>query len=139
MSVKLLSNPAMIAPITMTTMMPMATPRIVSAARSLCARNDERAMPTPSRVGVMGSFLAQRRDGIQLRCSTCRDDAGGDTGEPADQQSQHHGNAGQRGGKRRDRLEGERQQDTEEDARQAAETRERHRFDQELPQDVAPA
>src|ERR1700752_1814270 len=98
MSVKLLSKPAMIAPITMTTITPMATPRIVSAARSLCARSDVSAMLTPSRVGVMGSFLAQRRDGIQLRCSTRGNDAGGDPREPSDQQSQHDGHARERGG-----------------------------------------
>src|SRR6266704_1742922 len=43
-----LLKPLISAPITMTTVTPIATPRIVSAARILCARSDARAMPTPS-------------------------------------------------------------------------------------------
>src|SRR6185436_3015614 len=41
------------APITMTTVTAIATPRIVKAARILCARNDDNAMPTPSKIPVM--------------------------------------------------------------------------------------
>src|SRR5207237_553716 len=43
-----LLNPLISAPMTMTTVTPMATPRIVRAARILWARSDARAMPTPS-------------------------------------------------------------------------------------------
>jgi len=35
-----------------TTMTPIATPRIVSAARPLLARSEASAMPTPSNTGV---------------------------------------------------------------------------------------
>ncbi len=48
-----LLNPLISAPITITTVTPMATPRMVSDARILCARSDVSAMPTPSKMGVM--------------------------------------------------------------------------------------
>jgi len=48
-----LLKPLISAPITMTTVTPIATPRIVSAARILCARSDDSAMPTPSKIGVI--------------------------------------------------------------------------------------
>ena len=44
----LLLIPLIIAAISITTITPMATPRIVSAARALLARSDPSAMPTPS-------------------------------------------------------------------------------------------
>src|SRR6266571_4804794 len=65
MSAMPLLKPLMIAPITITTMTPIATPRIVRAARALWARSDSSAMPTPSSKGVRRSLLAQRRDGIE--------------------------------------------------------------------------
>ena len=40
--------PVIIAAIAMTTITPIATPRMVSAARPLLARTESRAMPTPS-------------------------------------------------------------------------------------------
>src|SRR6266851_2509888 len=64
-----LLNPLINAPMTITTVTPMATPRIVSAARILCARSEARAMPTPSnravtryswRSAAMGSRRAER-------------------------------------------------------------------------------
>src|SRR3989440_483146 len=53
--------------ITITTITPIATPRIVSAARALWARSDSSAMPTPSSNGVTGSLLAQRGDRVEPR------------------------------------------------------------------------
>src|SRR2546430_4472196 len=65
MSATPLLKPLTIAPITMTTITPIATPRIVSAARALWARSDSSAMPTPSGSGVTGSLLAQGGDGVE--------------------------------------------------------------------------
>src|SRR5437773_975410 len=65
MSATPLLKPLTIAPITMTTITPIATPRIVSAARALWARSDSSAMPTPSSSGVTGSLLAQGGDGVE--------------------------------------------------------------------------
>ena len=53
MSERPLLKPAIIAPITITTITPIATPRMVSAARTLCARSEANAMPTPSTSGRM--------------------------------------------------------------------------------------
>ena len=55
-----LLKPLIIAPMTMTTVTPMATPRMVSAARILWARSDVRAMPTPSNSPVMATPAAAR-------------------------------------------------------------------------------
>ena len=49
-----LLKPLISAPMTITTVTPMATPRIVSAARILWARSELRAMPTPSKSAVTG-------------------------------------------------------------------------------------
>src|SRR5712692_4917847 len=54
MSLTPLLKPLMSAPITITTITPIATPRIVSAARTLLARSESSAMPTPSSSGVRG-------------------------------------------------------------------------------------
>jgi len=43
-----LLKPAIRAPMTMTTITPIATPRMVRAARTLCARSEASAIPTPS-------------------------------------------------------------------------------------------
>src|SRR5438309_3494955 len=67
MSATPLLKPLTIAPITITTITPIATPRIVSAARALWARSDCSAMPTPSSSGVTGSLLAQGGDGVEPR------------------------------------------------------------------------
>src|SRR6266511_1490231 len=55
-----LLKPLISAPITITTVTPIATPRSVSAARILCARSEDRAMPTPSNSRVTGLLLPQR-------------------------------------------------------------------------------
>ena len=72
MSVTLRLMPVMAEAMAMTTMTPMATPRMVSAARTLLARSESRAMPTPStaRLSVWdtvpaGSFGPERHDGIE--------------------------------------------------------------------------
>ena len=61
--------PVMAEAIAMTTMTPMATPRIVSAARTLLARSESSAMDTPSKIRPMFMapplFRAQRDDGIE--------------------------------------------------------------------------
>src|SRR3989475_7852507 len=62
MSATPLLKPLTIAPITITTITPIATPRIVSAARALWARSDSSAMPTPSSSGVTGSLLARSEE-----------------------------------------------------------------------------
>jgi len=58
----LLLIPLIIAAITITTITPMATPRMVSAARPLLPRSESSAMPTPSNRPVM-SRAAGRRSG----------------------------------------------------------------------------
>ena len=67
-----LLNPLISAPMTITTVTPMATPRMVRAARILWARSEVRAMPTPSnravtryswRSAAMGSSRAARLAG----------------------------------------------------------------------------
>src|SRR3989442_1043330 len=72
MSLTPLLKPLISAPITITTITPIATPRIVSAARTLLARSESSAMPTPSSRGVtryswrsatMGSSRAARLAG----------------------------------------------------------------------------
>src|SRR5690349_6243010 len=74
-----LLKPEMIAPITITTITPIATPRIVSAARAFETLSDWSAMPTPSSSGVTGSLLPQGGDGIEARGAArrihARDDA----------------------------------------------------------------
>jgi len=47
-----LLNPLINAPMTITTVTPMATPRMVRAARILWARSEVRAIPTPSNRAV---------------------------------------------------------------------------------------
>ena len=51
--------PVIMEAITITTITPIATPRIVSAARILLARNEPSAMATPSK-----SWLTLKADGI---------------------------------------------------------------------------
>src|SRR6185437_7836503 len=67
-----LLKPEMIAPITITTITPMATPRMVRAARALEVLMDSSAMPTPSSIwamayscrrAVMGSSFDAREAG----------------------------------------------------------------------------
>src|SRR6266508_2432110 len=117
MSDRPLSKPAINAPITITTTTPIATPRIVRAARILWARSDARAMPTPSSMGVIGLLLlAQRRD----RVEPCRAAGGVHTGDDAHAAADHHAehDRGGRygGGQRRRRVEQHRQADPRHDA-----------------------
>src|SRR5512134_1954355 len=105
MSVTPLSNPAIRAPITMTTITPMATPKMVRAARSLCARSDVRAMPTPSRSGVTDSLLPQRGDGVEARRAAGGVHAGDDAEPAADRDAEHDRQRGDAGGQGRRRVE----------------------------------
>src|SRR5713101_766991 len=137
MSATPLLKPLMIAPITMTTSTPMATPRMVSAARPLCARNDSRAMPTPSSMGVMGSLLTQRGDGVEPRGAAGGIDAGDDPYPAAHDHPEHdrerrHGRW-QRGGD----LKQQRQGDARDDPEGGAHRRQRGGFREELAHDVA--
>src|SRR5437899_6348700 len=56
----LLLIPLIIAAITITTITPMATPRMVSAARPLLLRSESSAMPTPSNRLVMSRAVGPR-------------------------------------------------------------------------------
>src|SRR5258706_5379030 len=111
-----LLNPLMIAPITITTITPMATPRMVRAARALCARSDSSAMPTPSSNGVMDSLLAQGRDGIEPRRAACWIYAGHDADATADDHAQQDRERRHGGGQRCRHLQQERQGDAREDS-----------------------
>src|SRR6266702_1444674 len=104
MSERPLLKPAIMAPITITTITPMATPRMVRAARALCARSDSRAMPTPSSNGVMDSLLAQRRDGIEPRGAACWIYSGHDADATADDHAQQDRERRHGGGQRRRHL-----------------------------------
>src|SRR5437762_11544841 len=100
MSATPLLKPLTIAPITITTITPIATPRIVSAARALWARSNSSAMPTPSSSGVTGSLLAQRGDRVEPRRAARGVHAGNDPhaaahDHPEDDRARGHG-AGQR-------------------------------------------
>src|SRR6267143_5109296 len=115
MSATPLLKPLMIAPITMTTRTPMATPRMVRAARPLWARSDSRAMPTPSSIGVIGSLLAQRGDGVEPRGAARGVDAGDDPHAAADDDPEHdrerrHGR-GQRGRDLQEQCQGDARDD----------------------------
>src|SRR5688572_649461 len=57
-----LLKPLIRAPITMTTVTPIATPRMVSAARILCARSDPSAMRQPSESDWSFMHLVQTRN-----------------------------------------------------------------------------
>src|SRR3972149_6458411 len=93
MSERPLLNPAMSAPITITTITPIATPRIVSAARPWCARREPSATPTPSIIGRMTLLLPQGGDGIEPRRAGRRVHAGDD----ADPHPDHHAEQDRRG------------------------------------------
>ena len=61
-----------IAAITMTTVTPMATPRIVNAARRLLPRSESSAMPTPSKRAVTSRAAGRRSDRVARRGSPGR-------------------------------------------------------------------
>src|SRR5688572_32896620 len=100
MSDRPLLNPAISAPITMTTMTPIATPRIVSAARTLWARSDASAIPTPSIMGRTALLLSQGGDGIEPRRTARRVHAGDDSHSHPDYDDQQDGK-GRDGGRGR--------------------------------------
>src|SRR5205807_8031187 len=104
MSATPLLKPLTIAPITITTITPIATPRIVSAARALCARSDSSAMPTPSSNGVTGSLLAQRGDRVEPRRASRGVHAGNDPHAAAHDYPADDRDRRARGRERADRL-----------------------------------
>src|SRR5439155_13173034 len=97
-----LLNPLTMAPITITTMTPIATPRIVRAARALWARSDSSAMPTPSSNRVTRSLLPQRGAGSEPRRAAGGIHAGDDPHAAAHHHAEHDG---ARGDGRRQRAE----------------------------------
>src|SRR3954462_14274526 len=96
-----LLKPLISAPITMTTVTAIATPRIVKAARILCARNDDNAMPTPSKIPAMGLLLAQRGDRIEPRGARRRVHAEDDAHACTDDGAPEHGRGRRARGKPR--------------------------------------
>src|SRR2546427_1436852 len=104
-----LLKPLMMAPITITTMTPIATPRIVRAARALWARSDSSAMPTPSSKGVRRSLLTQRRDGIEPGRPAGRIHARHDVDPAADHDAQQDREWRYRGGQGGPELQRQRQ------------------------------
>src|SRR5688500_8556503 len=128
-----------------TTKTPTATPMMVSEARTLLARIDSKAMPTPSkavnsRVPMLtASLLPQGGDRVQSGGAARGIDARQDPHAAADQGGGDDGPGGharrQRGG-RGDAL---REGDAERDADERADGAQRGRLDEELRHDVAPA
>src|SRR5713101_4756642 len=111
-----LLNPLMSAPITITTITPMATPRMVSAARTLCARSDPSAIPTPSKSGVIWLLLPQGGDRVEPR-RPCRGvHAGHDPDRHAEHDAEDDGDRGHAGRERRGGVEEHRQRDPRADA-----------------------
>src|SRR5438094_7935444 len=100
MSATPLLKPLTIAPITMTTITPIATPRIVSAARALWARSDSSAMPTPSSSGGTGSRLAQGGDAVEAGGAARGVHAGGHAACAAHARPEHDGCRGAGGAER---------------------------------------
>src|SRR5213596_563002 len=110
-----LLNPLIKAQMTMTTVTPMATPRIVRAARILWARSDARAMPTPSNRAVTATPGAARRSGRAAPRGW------------RDRRARHTGGEG------RGRRDEEREPDAGDDAERRADGRDRGRFGEKQP------
>src|SRR6266704_3630819 len=136
MSAMPLLKPLMIAPITITTMTPIATPRIVRAARALWARSDSSAMPTPSSKGVKRSLLAQRRDGIEPGRPAGRIHARHDADPAADHDAQQDRERRYRGGQGGRDLQEQRERDPGPDPQGRAHRGEGRGLGEELAQDV---
>src|SRR4051812_8582486 len=101
--------PLIIDAITMTTMTPMATPRMVSAARTLFDRSESSAIPTPSVSEViafirlsaylpirLSSLLPQRRNRVEPRRATGRVHSRNDADATAQNHADHDGPRGDR-------------------------------------------
>src|SRR5213593_2368354 len=104
-----LSNPAISEPITITTITPIATPRMVNAARILCARNDPNAIPTPSNKAVMRSLLPQGENRVEPGGPARGVDTGDDAHAGAQDEAEHDRRPRQARREGGDGLEGERQ------------------------------
>src|SRR5437762_5256192 len=139
MSATPLLKPLTIAPITITTMTPIATPRIVSAARALWARSDSSAMPTPSSSGVTGSLLAQGGDRVEPSRAARGVHPGDDPHAAPHDHAEHDRERRDGGRERADGLQQHRQPDAGDDPEGRAYRRQGGRFGEELAQDVAPA
>src|SRR5690242_11264327 len=131
-----LLKPEMMAPMTITTMTPMATPRMVSAARALDTRSDSSAMPTPSRSGVMELLLPQRGDGIEPGGPAGGIDAGHDAHAGPENDADDHRPRRHRRGEGRRRVEDEGKQHPGHDPERGARQGQRRGLRQELAQDV---
>src|SRR5205807_974724 len=138
MSAMPLLKPLMIAPMTITTITPIATPRMVRAALALWARSDSRAMPTPSSMGVTGSLLAQGRDGVEPGRPARGIHAGHDPHTAAHHHAEHDGEARYGGREGSEGLQQHRQHDAGDDSEARAHGGQHGGFGEELAQDVAP-
>src|SRR3989454_12723477 len=127
-----LLKPLIKAPMTMTTVTPIATPRIVNAARILCARNDVNAMPTPSNSPVIRLLLPQRGDRIELRGARrgvhAEDDAHDRTHERAHEDGEGRNACGQR----RDLIDHHGEENPRDDPEARPHERDRDRLREEL-------
>src|ERR1035437_1348674 len=136
--------PCTAAEITTTTNTPTATPRMVSAARTLFARIASSAMVTPSSDILSLStnrivlFLPQRGHGIEQRRAARGIDAGDDPDTRADEHAHQDGPRRDVRRHRRRQANDQRETGAERDAHRGAERAERRGLDEELDQDVAP-
>src|SRR5512146_1319547 len=137
MSAMPLLNPEITAPMTITTITPMATPRMVRAARTLWARSEVSAMLAPSSRGVMESLLAQRHDRVEPGRAAGRIHAGRDADAAAQHDAEQDGDRRHRGRQRGRDVEEHREEYARGDPQTGPDHRDRHRFGEELPQDVA--
>src|SRR5450759_3513853 len=126
-----------------TTNTPIATPMIVSAARTLFERIESTAMPTPSsalkmRCPIRMLFLPQSFDRVE-RCGSAGRIYARDDSDDGSEKRRHDDGPGGDGGRQRslplhDLGDG----DTEQNPDDSAERAQRRGFDQELAHDVAP-
>src|SRR4029078_2856282 len=136
----------MAAEITTTAKTPIATPSMVSAARTLFARNESSAMTTPSvtvdrprRPIAMKLFLPEGRDGIQTRRAARRIHTGDDPDTSANRYADNDRPQLNGCRQRRYRLNDLRESRAAGDAQRRADDGERDRLHQELAEDIAPA
>src|SRR6185369_15286579 len=108
MPVMLRLIPVMADPMAMTTVTPIATPSTVSAARTLLARTESRAMTAPSPirlstvVAARGSFGPQRDDRVEPRGPAGRVHARRDADADSQDHPDHDRPRGHRGRQRRE-------------------------------------
>src|SRR5712671_2446609 len=125
-----------------TTNTPIATPMMVSAARTLFERIESTAMPTPSsalkmRCPIRMLFLPQSFDRVERRRSTRGVDPRDDADNRSEKRRHDDGPWRHRGRQRRFPLDDLGDPDAEDDADDRAKSAERSGLDQELTHDVA--